>query len=75
MQFVPSTKQGRLASLQAAKPQQPTSRTKGAALQMPPSEALSLYLWPEVLLPACACYAHAPLARPSTLCLQGLVGW
>ena len=48
MQFQPSTKQDRLASLQASKPQQASSRTRGAALQMPASEVLCLYLCPEV---------------------------
>ena len=49
MQFQPDTKQERLASLQAGKPQQASSRTRGAALQMPASEVLCLYISPEVI--------------------------
>ena len=48
-QFKSGTRQERLASLQAGKPQEPSSRTRGAAIQMSPSEALSLYICPEVL--------------------------
>ena len=48
MQFQPNTKQDRLASLQVSKPQQASSRTRGAALQMPASEVLCLYICPEV---------------------------
>ena len=60
LQFAPGTRHDRLASLQAAKPQQskpqqPTSRTKGAAIQMSPSEALSLYLCPEAS-PSASCH-------------------
>ena len=47
-QFSAGVRQEALASLQASKPQQPSSRTRGAALQMCPSEALSLYICPEV---------------------------
>lgn len=47
-QFSAGVRQDRLASLQTIKPQQPSSRTRGAALQMSPSEALSLYICPEV---------------------------
>ena len=48
VQFQPN-KQDRLASLQAGKPQQASSRTRGAALQMPASEVLCLYICPEVI--------------------------
>ena len=49
VQFQPNAEQDRLASLQAGKPQQASSRTRGAALQMPASEALCLYICPEVV--------------------------